>query len=1192
MSGGFLIQRKHRLTGAVFVFLLFASLVVSTAGAERADACTLVPDVAHVTVNQGSDSHSPLAWGKEALVRAYMLLPSCASAKSIDTTGATLTVKVGTVTLATLSPYIPITSSQDITSCCTPSSNSPADPLFLVSQEVMSQGAGDLPLTFTVAVNYKTSSGQTGIVTKEVIKVLGKRANPMRVLFIPMGNKALSNQWTSTDTSNLQKAIGTAARMMPVAEGTDGLAAVTSTAGFKWELGKTLLDLGPGTAAEPGLNVITRSDEKFCGNDTNFDAVKLALVEYLHEYASANPSQPVDRVMGVTSPNASVGSATSSDCFDGQAAAPASVAWTRIAGGSLPSDGSILMQEFAHNFGAVPQADPRYRGWHSASLEGEFAGRGYDLVKRAWISDDRSALRRLSPWHDGVTLLEWQEWQCISGALGGTATPCAPGTSIGSPASGVELFRVTGRTDGTKAGSFFLSNRTSDGVASQEPPEDPDRPDFYLAYRSGSKQDPGPVVNTYRLPATFGDSEHHEGADGYAHTASVDGSFPFDPDATLVEVWNGLPTATSCGQAEGCLYAAEVSDAPTALRIEVAPTDWTFDRNVTESTLNEVEPSLSADGEYLAYVERSGECGALVVERSTGAGPKARLEGCGTALPGQPALSPDAGTVAFVRDGDLWRVEFNKELMAFGTETKIYSCVREAGACVTGGIRPPLTGPASRPSWSPAPVAPKTDQWLVFSVQGDVYRLFPFRGIDVGGTVGVAQPERLTSDGNSSQPTVGPINADGTQFIAFKRETADGPTIFTMEISSSDLTVRKVICCGRLPSWGGELIAYERVADGAATGDLAIVNPDNPFSQIVTGHGTDTWPSLVGAFGRTMAIERTVGSGSATQTDIFLGKTTVRRDITLVGRDSDNPLETRGFIYLRCSGVDVPVARALTPSQPDPTDPSIVAYTTDNHDSRLDCENGPVVGMISDTYTLSNKVIGGTTDPGPQAPVAAILSPSAAASAFAYRNRPIALRGYAWDAEGSVLPPTSLKWALRINGTWVDVPGTGGIKDVRPGDIGIAEPFFPAGQYTARLTATDAEGRTDERTVDFYITGVEAAVDFDPDTLYVPSNGNPVTLHISGVADLAAVKSARITAIDGERLATPLGGTWKYDKGANTAALQVDRATLASLIPADRIGQRVLVTVEGCSTAPWGCGPAGDIFAGADPAAPVTSPSS
>ena len=1196
MGGVKAFKATRQMTAAVAAALLLSSLIVSAAGPARAAACTMVPDIAHITVNQGTDSYSPLAWGKEAIVRAHMLLPSCAAPGSIDTTGGTLTVKLGAVTLATLSPHVPYTSSQDITACCTPSSNSSGDPKFLVPAAVMSQGAGDVALTFSVTVNYKAGTSLPSSVTEEVIKVVGKRANPLRALFVPMGNKTLPDQWTTTDTANLEKAIGTASRMLPVALGTDSLSVTTSNAGIRWDLGKTLLDLGPGTAAQPGLNVITRSDGKFCGQNSNFEKIKLALVEYVHAWNSANPTAPVDRAMGVIGPNASVGS-EAGGCADGTAVAPGTVAWSRITGSTdraASMAGSVLTQEWAHNFGAVAPGDPRYIGWHSLNAEAETAGRAYNLVTREWMSSDRTALRLVDPWNDSTTLLEAPDWAWISCALGGSATGCAAPGSTGSPAASTTLFRVTGTTGGTKQDTSLVSNKVDGGTATQEAAEssDPAHPNYYITFRSGSETAPGPILESYRAPVTFGATHDHDG-DHHSSIGSVDASFPFEPNATLVELWKGTPNATAtCAVATECLYSAPSTSAPEAIRIEVSPTDWTYDRNVTNSTgLNEIDPSLSQDGEYLAYTEMSGNCSTLVVRKVSG-GPEARLQGCDRAAPGQPAMSPDTATIAFVRDGDLWRVAFDKTTMTFGTETKIYSCVREAGACVTGGFRPPLTGPASRPNWSPTPVTPRTDQWLVFSVQGDVYRLFPFRGLDVGGTIGVAQPERLTNDERSTQPTVGPVNSDGTQFIAFKRDTADGPAIMTMDISKSSRPVRQVVLGGRLPSWGGELIAYEKVTGGEPTGNLAIVNPDSLLSESITTAGTDTAPALVAAFGRTMGIERALGTGAAKQKDIFLGRTTASRDITLLGRDADNGDDTSGFIYLRCARSDIPVDRALSPTHPDPLDPTIVAYTTDNHETRLDCQDGPVVGMISDGFSLSNKVTGGTTDPGFKPPVAAILSPQAAASAIAYRDRPIALHGYAWDAEGSVLPASALKWALKINnGNWLDVPGTGGMKDVRPSDIGLSGPFFPAGRYTARLTATDGEGRTDEAFVEFSIAGVEATVNFDPDTLYVPSSGNPVTLTVSGVTNLSAVKSARITAIDGVALSTPLGGTWKYDAKTGTGTLQVDRATLTSMIPSDRVGERVLITVEGCSSSPWNCGAAGDIFSGADPAAPVTSPS-
>src|SRR5207249_11606158 len=100
--------RPTRAIAALALCLSFAAAGLVPAGsAGAAGACLgttdLVPQLRAFTVNQGLGSATPLARGKDALFRAYLSLPSCASStQSIKLTGGTLTVLNGTTTLGTV----------------------------------------------------------------------------------------------------------------------------------------------------------------------------------------------------------------------------------------------------------------------------------------------------------------------------------------------------------------------------------------------------------------------------------------------------------------------------------------------------------------------------------------------------------------------------------------------------------------------------------------------------------------------------------------------------------------------------------------------------------------------------------------------------------------------------------------------------------------------------------------------------------------------------------------------------------------------------------------------------------------------------------------------------------------------------------------------------------------------------------
>ena len=108
-----------------------------------------------------------------------------------------------------------------------------------------------------------------------------------------------------------------------------------------------------------------------------------------------NPAATADRVLGVVSENVSLGSANG--CAEGYATVDGKQAWVRAiaATATVPSmTGALMAMEIGHTLGAVPEnRDDDFNKRHSPNAAAETANRAYNVAKRAFVSDDRSAMK-------------------------------------------------------------------------------------------------------------------------------------------------------------------------------------------------------------------------------------------------------------------------------------------------------------------------------------------------------------------------------------------------------------------------------------------------------------------------------------------------------------------------------------------------------------------------------------------------------------------------------------------------------------------------------------------------------------------------------------------------------------------------------------------------------------------------------
>ena len=1192
-------MKTGRLRGARLRAFVLGSVVAMLAGQlivsppVGAQVCRLEPVLQDVLVTQGT-GNSPLVWGKDTLVRPFMTAPACAATGALKFSNASLKLKVVGLPDVVVAPVsVPAVGAEPtITDCCVPAVNSGADPIFAIEGKNLSPTAltGGFAATFELTVTYKagTTVSSTTFLTvgnpaKTIAATFGGQPNPLRLLVVPMGDKSKTGQYTATTQANVQTSVEAVSRIFPVADVVS--TSTAGTGGLRWQQATGMLDLGVGTSTNPGLKLLD-GQGKFCGTSANFPPIKTALANFLQAFNSANPANPADMVVGAIDGAIGIGSATNGSCYDGIAAFNSRESWFRVVSdgtGDNPSiSGAVLGMELGHNFGMVndSRADTER---HSTNVAAETENKAYNLTERGYLSNDKTVMHLFGVWNRKNTLMEREDWIYGRCRLGGTATGEPAGcTGVGavgsSAASARRVFRISGSTDGTRAGTELLSNFTQGGAPTEADPAS----EYRLIFRNAST-----ALQTFKLPVSNEFShghEHGEGppAGGHDDRGVIDAGVLQDAaasSATHAQVWKGEPVpGLACDAAPTCLYEAELTIAPELDEVQINPTEWIFEEpnNFTDTpATNEIQPSLSFDGSLLAYV-REGEagsgCGTIVLERvdKSDQGELGAPGDCRS----EPVISPDNETLVFARDGELWRIGFDPDTLQFleDTEKKIYACVQEAGVCVTddSGQDTPLTGPASGPAFSPTPTD-RQNQWLTFTVEGDIFRLFPYREDDIvvpdplnptgPPLVGITRTERITGTPQAdSEPAVAP---DGERIVFTRRSEGQVPTLHTVGLPDNPLALpvaQSLTANARHPSWGGNLVAFESTSP---EGNIGIVNPDDPSPEHITATGSDTRPSVLPDFGETMAIQRT----ESDQEDIYLGVTGKRVDILIKGRDVDNAAETAGYIYVNCGGADVPIEVDSTPHHPDPSNPQIVTFSADNHDPSLDCGPGPgnqgkAGGLITDDWSLSNKAYStGTIRNDTGKPIAAIHYPVAGSALNI--DASIALDGSGWDPEGMVLPGSALTWELQLPGTstWKNL-GTGNHVDVTPAKAGLGQTLWPLGTYKARLTANDGTSSV-STLVEFSLSRGRA--DFDPNTLYVPSSGNDVvsyvTLHAQNLSQVRA-RDVQIVELGGHKLGeagnpAPITAN-KWSSSGNLGTAKFNRQVLSdALIALGLVGNHI-----------------------------------
>ena len=1052
---------------AVVVVVLAAGLLAAaTPGNTAPGSCSasqLVPLAPEITVNQGLGNYAYLVRGKETLVKFFLTNPtscSVASTQSINITGATLSVNNTVATVSGIGAFQSFGAAPPVTA--TVSTNSPADPVFVVPAEALAPAFADpstqtfVP-TFTATVTYSrksgntTTSGLTATFTKTGV-TFDHQIRALRTLVVAMGDGSpgvLANtQFTSTDQTSTQNAFSALSRIFPSPSGIGGVD--SSTGGIRYVIDTSaLLNLRSVAGAY-------NSSNKFCGSGGNFDAIKAQLAQFMQSWNSnpLNAGKQVDRVLGVVGEGISDGAAAG--CADGMASVISPEAWVRAisdkpAVGKTPAQpsrtGSLMAMELSHTWGGEPTATH-----HSTNVNADVTnpGRGYNVATRSFLSTNRSVMKYSfvtnPPWDDTLTLLEPADYAFDRCALGGTTVPdCAL------------LGTTTGTTFGAAAGpSFIVSGTVNDSTNTAEivqsgflssTPIGRDDNSVYRYVRRNSTN--GALLTNIGFHVSFQNTNHNNGSDENGSPATHEGLFSFAldddlpaPPADLAEVqlWRVSNPSPSYDPSEAAgdvlLYdKTQQSSPPQLLSISIGaaqqPTNFTNTPNQDET-----HPALSDSGKWIAWDEFNDDpdidaqaikvapandfSRAVYATRPTESNNDAE----------NPAWNAAGTVLAFEFAGDIYTqtVDTSGAPATFGTPVKVYDSF-------SGEIQVP----AHHPTWS------RDGTEIAFESQGDIWKM-PAEG----GT-----PTNLTNTPDDFEHDPSWSHTSGDNRIAYVQDEPgcefDCGQVFVLDPASPS-TTQDFVTGGDEPSFGTDgRIAFHDESDG----NIYDIKPgDESPVQISTG-GSDSAPSTAAGL---FAFERTFSTLSCggdvcftlSQIDIMLTRITGIQSVTF---RASSTATLKGELVHECGGVAYPVHVGL---DPDAFTQTAQIFNT-NFDGSNACSGGLLRALVTDGVQYNTATGGGggtlfvTPEVDAKPPTAAIFTPLdqtyPAGATFA-------VSGTGYDAEGRVLPATGLHWTLTLpNGTVQDL-GSFAAKDFKA----TLPAGWPGGTLRFTLVATDGSG--------------------------------------------------------------------------------------------------------------------------------------
>ena len=1058
------------VVGMLAAGLLAAAAPQTAVGASNCTTSQLIPALGDVTINQGlGTTYAYKVRGKETLVKFFLTKPTnctLTSTQSINITGATLTVNNTLQTFPPFAAFQSFAAAPAVTA--TASTNSPADPIFAVPANDLVPAIADTQTftpTFTATVAYSRKSGTSttsGLTTSfsNSSATFDHKTRALRVLVVPMGDATpgvlASTQYTAADQTATQNGFSALSRIFPVPSG------VSVTGGIRYTINlSAMLNL----KTVPGAY---DANGRFCGSAVNFDAIKAQLAQFMQSWNanSLNADKQVDRVLGVVGEGISDGADTTGvSCADGMASVVSPEAWVRAiadkpASGRIAAKpsrtGSLMAMELTHTWGGTSSTSH-----HSANVAADVTdpGRAFNVTTRAFLGTNRSAMKFSAvtspPWDDTLTLLEPADYAYDLCAFGGSttsscATPGTAGTTLGVAAG--PAFVVSGtahKIPGLSESADIVQSGFANSllIGSDERPLGSQDSSPYRYVRRNSST--GAVETNLGFIVSFKNSFH--AAADIDDPGTTEGLFSFalsddlpapGSDLAEVQLWKvSSASHTNPSTANGDTLLYDKTQQPTATQLlgfntlgAAKPAKYTDTAGV-----DEVHPALSDDGKWVAW-EAPLDDAVLGSPTVIHVAPASSATSDVT-LP-LPAAASDTGlsdafpawkhgdALAYAFDGDLYVQHMNT---SGATASVVGSPERIYDGDPSGDVGPPA---AHHPSWS------LDGGSIAFDADGDIYTIAAAGG----------SPTKETTSGEPEHDPSWSHTA-GENRIAYVRGPL-GPCTPSTKLYVVDPvtdTDEKVgdEGCGLFPSFG----TNARIAFLKPDGNIWSTAPDGTAQKQLTIGGQDSFPSAAGTL---LAFDRTFSSGSCPPgTEFCLASSQLDIMLTELAGDGTGPtafsassnVALKAEVDHEVNGTAYPVYVGL---EPDEVDGAIQTWYIN-----FDGSNAPSGGVLRTRftdgvqYTVGTSVLAPTVAPKP--PTAAIFSPL---DTTYLQGATFALSGSGYDAEGKVLPESSLHWTLKLpNGASYALPNGGNFAST---DLPAPLPAgWPAGTSTFTLVASD-----------------------------------------------------------------------------------------------------------------------------------------
>lgn len=1133
-------ELRRSLAVAVAGVVALAVLPVGSSSAQTTSCDPTKPVLRESNINQGLP-YDFLVRGKKILARFYLSRASCApSSQQMLITSARLTM-TGGASQAVLTPKdsfgtrgAPVYAYDALYGSAGEllAPDATSHPTFVIdASRVEASATSAFSLNLGLTVGYSINGGTPVETTfPPVSRMVSPASRPLKVLTVPMGLS--TSQFTDATSTAAVTGLQDLARVFPVA---DTVASVPSNSnGVQYSLNLASL-----------LTPIMQNG-MFCGSDAaTFEDVVKKLDNFFVQHNAANPNNAVEKVQGW------IDESITSPCALGMAKANSIESWATIFRPSDPSKsktGPTMAMEIGHNFGAVPaHRDDAFDVTHSqfehADVASDFTfgatdttvattgyrDRSHSLITNDYLPIDLSALRipiskapdgslLYSHWHHGNTLLDVNDWSLVHCKLGGpTTNECGSVATVeqGTVAEAVAI--IVGSTDGTPQGTSVSESFLGEAPATAPDPSSTLR----LVQRDAS----GEIIANDGVPTTEGVSVHsHAGDTGHSEPTRRTFAVLFEQQGETLdrlELWEGPPDAGGT-----LLFARGRSAAPEVTSFVAVP------EGVTEAECTDPFGNPSE-------VCTTPQPRALTDERSFGAAAQ-RI----TFDPTEGRSEGEAVNDQYVAQG----VQFTDDDTLTPTVITPDDCSSGPDACIPGST--------------------KTLPFALFN-SGD-----PQADLKIGFT-GPQSRVGMYIGNNDYQQVYARMTAfDAQDEEIFSTERQLGTNVQTfVGIDAGAPIISKVV--------------LQYFLNGTETPGFQPEEIDN-----LTFEATPI-----------PAPESVEVPAALTFTDPQSPSYN-----TLLTASDSAPADLRASFFADCGEIRQPLAVGLAPT----TTSNGTAVFDYRFDAARSCTNGneaTVVAIVNDGFLQSAPAEQVVRAPE-KGPEAAISSPTPSTRLLQHAG--ISLAGTAFDQSDGALAGEALRWTL-------SGPGLTGV-EVGVGDqVTVPAPSsgWTPGDYTATLTATDSTGRSDSANVTFQILkdadndGVTAANetcaggsdndpfdtfadgdsdgasngadedpcvprvvyeafgDFDPNNLFVPSSGTPVTMYVrSSMRDLRKVlgPTVRITRISGNDVTDvpQLAAISWQALSPNQGIAKFDRAALTNYLFSNHLtNQYVTLTVGG-----------------------------